>query len=631
MLRLSLLLTLAVILLFGFLHLSQLRFLWALLNSIFCPRPKLPERAGQPYLCRNEADILLLVDTRRIVKSEHFETTSWSYAWGNFLEQESGGRYALLDWQQLTAEDCRNRRLIIVTSSASQNIPSINVLAELRRIAESGGCVLLETPQAAWRALSGGVLEEDTFNVSGGASRGRVLAYGKLPNRPGGQVLQAEMALEESPVFSFIHATKVLDAGTEGLGVIRDVPALWQRACGKGWIVTLTFDFGMHLQAMQQGAPSQGWRVRELNGAFPILVESQDLALSRDMMDNGRPYADMLEDWLAGFLDGALRLWPRWWRFPYEYDGVLALTCNVTGLERKCASPSAVAEDAAAWPLTVFGSCVTEGADHGAHASGVSCSSSPFRSIAAADSRGILWKRFVPDVPLLKQIERIDLTAQQGSFCRIYNLDWGGDYAEPFRFMAAAGIDADSSYGPNRSRGYIFGTGLPFQALDDNGCPLGVWEWPFVLRGSLSDENAAYVSALLNESLTEYHQAPVTLWQPLDDSAEADIRRHFGNLAAAARQKRHWLADFNDYWSFHQNRAQALLQSRVQNGRLEVSLRAPISGMAVLLHGSAGDIKINGRPALVRSLRFNGEHHWLVAVPRGSSRLTAESGGFQHP
>ena len=611
MLRLSLLLTLAVILLFGFLHLSQLRFLWALLNSIFCPRPKLPERAGQLYLCRNEADILLLVDTRRIVKSEHFETTSWSYAWGNFLEQEAGGRYALLDWQQLTAEDCRNRRLIIVTSSASQNIPSINVLAELRRIAENGGCVLLETPQAAWRALSGGVLEEDTFNVSGGASRGRVLAYGKLPNRPGGQVLQAEMALEESPVFSFIHATKVLDAGTEGLGVIRDVPALWQRACGRGWIVTLAFDFGMHLQAMQQGAPSQGWRVRELNGALPVLVETQDLALSRDMMDNDQPYADMMEDWLAGYLDGALQLWPRWWRFPYAYDGVLAMTCNVTGLEKADMPryPSGIFENEAG-PFTVFAADRRQPAE-----------------TALPGTRGVLWKRFAPHIPLLQQVDQADLTPQQGRFCRIFNLEWGSDYTEPFRIMAAAGIDVDSSYGPNRFRGYVFGTGLPFQVMDNNGRPLGVWEWPFVLRGGLSAENILYVSNLLTASLNGCHQAPVVLWQPLPRSGGADVRRSFGQLTAAARQKRHWLAGFSDYWSFCQSRAQARLQSRMRNGRLEAFLCAPASGMAVLLHGSAGDIKINGRPALVRSLRFNGEHHWLVAVPQGSSRLTAESGG----
>ncbi|MDO5296124.1 MAG: hypothetical protein Q4F00_05685 [bacterium] len=634
LLRVSLLLTLAVTILFTVLNVSRLRFWWTILASICPTAPGQPELQGQPFLRSQPGDVLLVVDNAFIARtghSEHFETVNWSYAWVNFLEQEAGGSYAIVDWQQFADEPCTDRRLIIISSSACQNIPSLSMLVKLRRTAETGGCVLLETPRSAWRALSGGILEDDTFNASGGASRGRVLAWENLPSAPHGQMRHAESELAKSPVFSFVHATKLLDEGTKGLGIIRDQPALWQRPCGRGWIVTMAFDWGMHLQAMQQGAPSQGWRVREINGAIPALVESQDLALSRDMMNNDFPFADMLEDWLAGYLDAALQLWPRWWRFPYAYDGVLALTHNEVSWDKCSARELSRLEDAGRLPYTVFS------AERSASEPGLSIRQAGVNSsgdkasqrFASHIARGLLWKRFRPYISLRQQAAAAvpaDLPAQ---FSRIYNLEWGKYYAKPFRYMAAAGIGLDSSYGPNCGRGYFFGTGLPFQALDRNGWPLGVWEWPFVCRADLNKEHVAYIEELLKQSAISYHQALVPLWQTHITSADSGSANYLRLLASAAAQRRHWLVNFDDYWQFRKNLSRALLQSRLNDGMLEAELSAPADGMAILLHGASCAVKINGHPAVMRPLRYNGERYWLVAVPKGTSLLTARMGGQQ--
>ena len=552
-----------------------------------------------------------------------FDSVSWSCAWINFLEQECGGRFSVVHLNRLMTGYDSAERLIIITSSATSETPSQRLLRRLEHFVESGGCVILETPTPAWRHLSGGTLCQLPVNVNASGARSLLLHCERFPHAPrDAQPRQGELRLAEAPLFSYVHDTVGTEPGTAKRGRILDVPALWQRPIGHGWVITLAFDVGFYLQAMQQGVPTIGWKVNEISGLLPGLVESQDLCLSRDITDNDQPYADMFEDWLAEYCDGAMQAWPRWWRFPYDYDGVLALTHDEENLGPQSCEAMWKLEQDLQVRSTLFAVC--SDAQDGQRWRDFS---EPYHLRAGGEipsvSWGLHWNRLWPHIALQHQKRWLETGCGTIRFNRIHYLLWGRDYTAPLRHMAHHGIVLDSSYGPNRGKGYIFGTGLPFHTLDKNGLPLPLWEWPLVAQECWSHVDSDYIEDLLRQSANQYHQAPVVLLHPHRWLSTPEGRQYLRSIVASARRYKHWIANFEEYWQFTRNRARAVMTSHCRGRHLQVKLFAPQEGMGIVLPGRAQNIRINAEETFGRSLRLNGTNHWLVAVPQGESYLSA--------
>ena len=435
---------------------QRLRSWGPVLITIFYAGPDQSEKQGTSVLRDTSGDALLILSPDSLTQvnpPSYFEQVSWNYAWSNFLEQATGNSFAIADWNSLSVKDVLQRRLIIIASSAAAGTPSPEMLHCLYQFAEDGGCLVLETPSPAWRYLSGGVLESEPSNTCGGSSKGSVLSFENMPHNPYCGPQEAEIALAASPVFTFVHATAKLDQKIKKVGSIGNAPAIWQRSVGRGWIITLAFDLGIHLQAMQQGVPIRHWTAQETTGLVPSLVEAQDLALSRDMIDNDYPYADMLEDWLAGYCDGALRLWPRWWRFPYAYDGILSVTHDEENLGPQAFARLWELEDRLQLRSTIFQICNSASdAQRWTEHREPYCAPNGWTGKASqAITWGVHWNRFWPYLPLIQQREYACFPRRNPHFSRIHFLLWGRSYPSRGAIWPQRALPWTAAMGPTAS------------------------------------------------------------------------------------------------------------------------------------------------------------------------------------
>lgn len=592
--------------------------------SLLAPPVSEPELSGSPALYGGEADALLVVSHEAILraaKEGRFEAALWSYAWLNLLEQEFG-RPAVADVEGLRASQFEGRRLVVLTRSATLAAPAEGLSEALGRFADAGGVVLLEMPGGDWAGLAGVVLTEGLVNPAARTWRGAPLELEALPpslrDLPGPSNSGPDLPLlRDMPVHTWLKLGLMQDRDVRSLGRLAGQPALYWRPRGRGAVLTLPFDLGFQIQSLQQGTPGgPGWTVPESAGLIPGLVETQDLVASPSMLDNPVPFADLLEGWMASMVEDAGGALPSWWRFPYPFDGVLAVSHDeeeqgLVGFGRLHALENSLDVRA-----TVF---VLPGEDLGR------------RWPDSADDVELHWNRFMQGqwppyrssslAEQVAQVGRVRGTAPR--LCRIHYLAWGSDYAAPFRRMAAAGLELDTSYGPNRGRGYLFGTGLPFRALDANGLPLATREWPFVAQEDWSGVDAGWVGSLLEDSARSFHQAPVLLLHPHKWVAGEEGRAYLEEVVEAARRRRHWLAPMAEYHRFLQLRGEALATSRLDGEDLVADLVAPGPGLALRLPGRAQGVLLDGSPARTRRLRSGDRWHVLVEVPPGAHRLTA--------
>lgn len=597
------------------------------LLSLFRSPDAEPEISGSPDLETGPGDALLVVSHEAILEAARpgrFESALWSYAWKGLLEQEFG-RPAVVDLERLSSQALSGRRVVVLTRSATLAPPGPGVLEALRGVAAEGGAVLLEMPTEAWADLSGVVLSE-VVNPAARTWRGAPLEIQELPatleGPPEPTRAGATLALlHDLPVHTWLKIGVMQDPQVRSLGRISGEPVLYVATRGRGAVLTLALDLGFQIQALQQGTPGgPGWRVPEAWGLIPGLSETQDLVAAPSMLDNPVPYADLLEGWMAGLLEDAAGPLPGWWRFPAELDGLLAVSHDEEEQGLESFGALLPWERELELESTIF---VMPGPDLGE------------RWPSSAGDLELHWNRFLQGawppyraLPLAEQVEQV--RAVRGSpprLSRLHYLAWGTDYAAPFRRLAAAGIELDSSYGPNRGRGYLFGTGLPFQALDVNGFPLPIREWPFVAQEDWYGVDASWVRRLLDDSSRSFHQAPGLLLHPHRWVAGPQGRRYLEEVARAARERRHGLASMAGYHAFLERRNRAVAASRRLGDRLVVDLLAPGPGLALRLPGEVQEPRLDGVAVPSRVVRLGDRRFALVAVPAGRHRLEARIGG----
>jgi hypothetical protein len=588
--------------------------------SLVCPDPSGACVSGQPFRAEHPGDALVVVSVgalRRAAEDGDFSQTLWSYAWAGLLEQELGAP-SVRDLEELSPDHLGQARLIVFTRSATCREPEPEVLSAVDKALGKGAAVLLEMPSAAWSEVSGVVFSPGPINPTGSFWRGRLLEFqdfpGTLQAAPAGSSLRE---LLEMPAFTWLAQCVQSHPSVRPLGRLSGKPLLYVRPRGRGQVLTLGFDLACQVQALQQGVPGgPGFAVPEARGLIPGLSESQDLVLDSGLLDNCVPYADLLEGWILDMAEQAAGPLPGWWRFPFDHDGVAVLSYDEEGRGREAFGGLEALQTRWGIPSTVF---ALAGRDL------------PERWPEGADDLELHWNRFLagnfppyerPD--LRTQVAR--LQAVRGTpprLNRTHFLAWGREYSEPFRQMAAAGLELDSTYGPNRGRGYLFGTGLPFRVLDQDGLPLPLWEWPFVSQEDWAGADQAFLLGLLDDSARAWHQAPVLLLHPHRLVATAEGKGLVEAFVQRARQRRHLLTTMLGYHDFLRMRARARMQSRLQGEVLKADLFAPGPGLAVHLPATLKEVQIDGEPARTRWIRLYDCPRLLVEIPPGQHRLLA--------
>lgn len=566
------------------------------------------QREGRLGAWAGGRDVVILLSQGAIAAAaqlQSFEAAQWSCAWLNLVEQELGPA-SVCDVDSASAAQVAGARVLIVTRSAASRSPGHEVVAAAEQVARRGGVVLLEVPGPGWQGLSGVLLGEEPRNVSPGVFRGRPLKYDWFPASLSGRRPREGSwlsRLAEMPGQTWTYEILLMDPQAEPAGSLDGQPLLVTRPLGPGRVLSLAFDLGFQLQALQQGMPhGPGWVVEEVQGVFPGVVETQDLVCAQQMLDNPLPYADMLEAWMVGLLQEAAGPLPGWWRFPEARPGALILThLDAEGQEGRALARLEREQGVAP---TVFrpGPQAGEGCWRPAHA-----------------ELGLLWERSFLGLPGRWLPTRLPLARQLAGqrTCRLARADWGRDYARPFRIMAAAGIRLDSSYGPSAGRGYLFGTGLPYRALNSDGLPLDIYEWPWL--AALPSVPGPCLERLRRDSLEALHQALV-----LQASAGSEAR--VAEILEQSREEGLWLPTLREGLAFYGARLQSPLSSTWQAGLLHLRCRPAGRGLWLLVPERWGPLRLVAAvgpegPLPRRRLQILDRECVLLEPPAGDSAI----------
>lgn len=597
-----------------------------------------PQVSGKAVRRSVDVDTCLIFDSRSIGShSLNYDSQYWSYAWLRALEQEVGGQVSVVDGAQAESVALANLspRLVIVSRSATEQVPVAGLVKWLDELVSRGAVVVLELPGPEWFGLSQVLLEDTPANASGSAWQNSVLQLQSIPHLGASQSsrrLQSELL--NMPMYTWLKSIKFCSPLESRLGSLNGETVVVRRQLGRGQVLSFCLDLSAQMQSLQQGVPTgPGWKVIERGGLIPGLVESQDLVMHDSLTDCAVPYADVLENYVMELALGQGEV-PTWWRFPYQYDGAVCVThdeerlgasVSQTVLELDASlgvEPSVyVVADAqvkqrwGVWRSWPAGTKAPETANLPAAS----------RLEFARPSLGVHWSRFWPFASLVQQASWLQLVSgAKVTTSRIHYLCWGNDYVRPFREMAACGITLDSSYGPNNGRGYLFGTGLPFQVLDSNGCPLPIYEMPFLTQENWGGVDSQYFCGLIDDSARYYHQTLALLLHPHRWVSQEAGQQFLKAVAARARQRSHWLVSQAGYMDFWLARLQAKMRSQMRDGQLVAHVDAPREDLAVCLSAKAERVLVNGKPAKTRLVRLVDSYKLLVAVPGGHSQITAQ-------
>lgn len=503
-----------------------------------------------------KADVLLVLDYASIQASPApFEQKDWSAAWINLLEQEIGP-LTVATPRSLSHRVLEDSRVVVLTSSVTTGL-SDSLLAQLKEHAAKGNTLVIERPSGALR---------DAFSADGRANtrRGREITFAKDIPEPYLTQLRA------SPLSTdYIGSTKALPDATTLLA-IDGAPVVYAKPIGKGHVITIDFDLGEQLVAMQQGKPQGSFHVRSKD---PTRAEprTDDLVLDDQLKGANIPYADLLERFIAHSVIGRYASLPFFWTYPAGARGVVISVHE-----------DDVLGDGGGWMLEYE-------SEHKGNSTLLTATNSGLTAAGAATIHrmggdiGLLWRMdntpqgyverlglggFMPlarPVSLSKQLDALKqpLPVNYVRSACIAGHYWSEDWAWPFKLLAEQNIRIDTSYALPRTSGYAFGTGLPFLAMTEEGLPLGIRELPIVVPDQPTEGPA--LLSLLEQSQRGHHMAITVSTSP---ATFAD----YPHMEAFER----WLATFDALKSTGHKMMSAYRFDDFLRGRRASSIRSRI-------------------------------------------------------
>ena len=445
-----------------------------------------------------------------------FSQRDWGLAWTNTIHQEIGP-CRVLDAAKLGQEPLDRYGLLVVTRGARGQLDAAAV-ARLEAWVAAGGGLIAELPGPELAALTG---------LRGDLAPGKAQAWRPFIADPA--FLAPREGLDRLPLWTRLPESGSVPSGSAVLGTLAGRPAVLSCPHGDGVVVTVLCDFGLFLVATQQGRPEEDYTVvnRYPEYLAPDL-KTADLMADGAYRDNDVPLADLLERALVAHVRArvfvpALAYWP---------DGAPGVYLMTHDDEARGAKAQWMPDDETARgvPSTVYyiptDQLTWPGPDRDSVAK------------VAADGHavGLHWVRghgdyalrrlvglpklgpFMREIVLPEQAARVAGATPSGApvrHTRIHYLLWDTRWARPFAQLAAAGIELDSSYGPDfHCKGYLFGTAYPFHPLDENGLPFALWELPYQHSEMEEGADAAWLAGLAARSRDGDHAAIVSLFHP---------------------------------------------------------------------------------------------------------------------
>lgn len=506
-----------------------------------------------------QADVIIVIDYHTSQKSPRaFEEHDWSAAWINTIEQEFGP-VTVATPRSLSHKVLGESRIVILTSSVSGQIPDA-LLAQLREHVEAGNLLLVERPS--------GVIRE-TWSADGRAGERRGQAFTFARGLEGTYFSQ----LEQVPLSTdFVGSTRALEGATTLLS-IDGAPVVYAHEVGQGRVITVDFDYGEALTALQQGKPTRDFTLRP-PGEYESPPRPEELVLKKSLIGAQVPYADLLERFMVHGVILPHAPAPTLWPFPQSADGV------VVGVH-----PDLSLGDGGAWML-----------EHELERKGVSSllttmDSGLTASGAATIHRkggdiGLLWRMpGTPDqllepiglggfkpltrpVSLKQQLDALKdtLPVSYVRTARIAGGWWSQDWDAPFREMAEQGLRLDSTYETPRTSGYAWGTGFPFLAMKSDGTPLGIREMPVVIPDRAIEGPS--LKSLLESSQAGHHMAMTYALRPAGFADYPDMERFNAWLEFFDEMERtgHLLTSAYRYDNFMRQRRASSMRSRLIDG-----------------------------------------------------------------
>ncbi|MGM0556787.1 MAG: hypothetical protein ACQEVA_10455 [Myxococcota bacterium] len=419
-----------------------------------------------------DSDVLIVLDYDAILGSpDTFSERDWSAAWINLFEQEVGPT-SIATPESLSSESLESSRIVVLTASVADQIPP-DLRARFREHALDGNVLVVERPRGELREM---------FSANGraGERAGQRITFAKGLSDPyNSQLLSMPLSTQ------FVGSTSAR-TGAETLLSIDGAPAIYSVPIGEGRVVTIDFDLGQQLVALQQGLPSEDFEVLDNERTLP--PKTSDLIMSDKLERSAVPHADVLERFIVWGVIGRYAPVASFWQYPGDAQGALVALHE-----------DAVLGDGGGWMLQYESqqkatSTLLTTVDSGLTASGAAVIHRMGGEI------GIAWKKagtpndinrrvgawgvnpFGRPLDLATQLDELEQTlpvnyVRSG---RIADSWWDERWDWPFRAMAAQDLRIDSSYDPSPNSGYAFGTGFPFLALGRNGLPLGIRELPVV-------------------------------------------------------------------------------------------------------------------------------------------------------
>jgi hypothetical protein len=523
-------------------------------------------------------------------ESGRFEEVEFSWAWVDTLQAEFGP-VRVIEADELERVRLEDLRVVVVTHSAALFPGLSEEVHRLEHFVNQGGVLVLERPEGSLR-------EAFSADGSGGMRTPRQITSTAEVTE------DVANALAQLPLFTrFVGSTGPLE-GAETLLAMDGAPVVYRLARSEGWAVTVDFNYGAALVALQQGHPSGD--EFEVVPTDPALGPTVDDLIADPLLRVAEvPVADLLEHFLVHVVVGRRTPLPGLWPYPEGAAGVVVLSHDVAGsLERARWMVEYEAARGATSDLFV-----------GYSAAPPATEESPAALAELAGRTGVLWERggttqtggrhriglggirpFVRNATLAEVRAHVAAPfgeeAPEVAGVRTFRGRWDRDWAEPFTEMAAAGFGYDVSYGrapapEGRGPAYRHGTGRPFRVHDANGLPLDLFEVPIVAPDLRDEATLEALDQMLRRSQRAHHQAigvdvpgemftdPQALaifdaWQSLLETAQR--REHLvlspGQLVDFRRQRETVSLRSEMYFARDAGpRAEAPFQLRIEIGR----------------------------------------------------------------
>lgn len=503
------------------------------------------------------SDILVVIDYDAYpTQPEAFSDLDFSLAWVNTFHQEVGP-VAVQDANAFTNIELSNFRVVVITRSASGNDTWVQ---KLQGFVDRGGTLVLEMPQSGLRSR---------FSADGqGGERSpqHITMARDLPD-------ELMAALMDVPVESRLIGSAGPLEGSETLMTVDGVPVVYRKAHGKGWAITVDFDYGMLLTALQQGRPTDGFRIRNQRGTDQ--VETADLALYERLEDAEIPIADVLERFmLYGVIDKCAAM-VGFWPFLDGMDGALVVSHDERGLG-----------DPTTW-MAEYEHSFQGSSTYTIRANGEITASGLEELTALGVDIGLEWNRVAdgdtaaterfgflgiePVTQTLTLDEQLELLLSlfpdmpPPETVRLRDHVWGRDWTEPFRVMSTTDLRADASYAPLPGKGgYLFGTGLPFMPIDRTGLAFRLLELPLVLVATGERQELERLAHLLKRSHDTDHQALGVSFSPADfyDNPSAHLFKSWHDGYQLAAEQSHWITSVHNFYRFSRARHSSELKAK---------------------------------------------------------------------